>query len=145
MNRVPVSFLGYSPEYIIAGYGSDVSEMGAIPTTRKAHKEMLEEVKGRNAAQGNRVVETLKTRTTPCQFKDLDWVLVDVATLWGDHKKAVKCSRPVQIRKASGTTLELFEKPAGGKSVLISSQYARPYHNRNDWIIAKIPGFTPNT
>lgn len=36
MNRLPVSFLGYNPEFILAGFGSDLSEMGAIPTVRKS-------------------------------------------------------------------------------------------------------------
>lgn len=143
MNRIPVSFLGYSPEFIVAGFSSDLSEMGVVQAVRKSYSEVLEEVRQRNAKQRERIVETMKSRTRPYQFKDLDWVLVDVATLWGNHKKAVKHSRPVQIRKATGNTLELFEKPAGGKSLRISAQYARPYFDRNKSIIAKLPGFQP--
>lgn len=143
MNRIPVSFLGYSPEFILTGFNSDLSELGVVSTTQKTYGEILEEVRERNEVQHQRVVATLKSRTKPHRFKDLDWVLVDVASIWGDHKKAVKYSRPVQVRKASGNTLELFEKPAGGKSTTISSHYAKPYYDREKSIIAKLPGFKP--
>lgn len=88
MNRVPASFLGYSPGFNIAGCIPDLSDVGVLPTTPKTCGEMLTEVRERNDAPHKRVVATPASETTQHRFKDPDWILVDVASLWGDHKKS---------------------------------------------------------